>query len=570
LPARETPRPFWQSWLALGAALFGLNLALSFHNVWSTPWVTTHHEVSVEAAILVLLMALYAQWRQPPAPRLIAWLAVMLAILVLGRYAEVTAPMLYGRPVNLFWDVRHLPQVAAMIAEAAPWWQVTMVLVGAAALLALIILALRWMLLVTTEALAAALPRRAVIGLSSALLAIFSVGHLIPQSHTLHWFSLPVTLTYARQLSFLHRALADDDTSLRIDVPALPASGLERVSEADFMVLFLESYGAVTFDRPEYARALANSRAELTTAVARSGRKMVSAFVRSPTFGGASWLAHSSFLSGIEVADKRLYELLLTRKRETLVQRFAGHGYRTLALMPGIRKAWPEGDFYGFDKIYDATALEYQGPAFGWWRIPDQYALARLDALELTAGERAPVMLFFTTTSSHAPFRPTPPYQPDWQALLGTEPYGPDATAAQLNASPEWFDLGPAYVDSLNYAMTYLGSYLETRASADLVIVVIGDHQPPAGVSGPEAPWDVPVHIIASRPEIIQALRSEGLKPGLAPRRPAIGPMHALSAKLLRAFDGGARPVPDTPTKPVTSGLDVQPRIDVARSGPQR
>jgi hypothetical protein len=337
------------------------------------------------------------------------------------------------------------------------------------------------------------------------------------------------------------------------------------------MVLFLESYGAITFDRPEYAGALADSRAALTTAVARSGRQVVSAFVRSPTFGGTSWLAHSSLLSGVEVTDNRLYALLLTRKRETLVHRFAHHGYRTLALMPGLRQAWPEGDFYGFDKIYDAHTLEYQGPEFGWWRIPDQYALARLDALELAADQRAPVMLFFTTISGHAPFRPTPPYRANWQALLGPEPFGPDGAAAQREKMPEWINLGPAYVESVNYAMTYLAGYLETWAPADLVLIVIGDHQPPAGVSGPDAPWEVPVHVIASRPGIVEVLRAEGFKPGLEPSRPVIGPMHALTAKILRAFDGSSvQPTPGVPTKSMTSGLDIQPRIDIARSGTQR
>ncbi len=529
--------------------------------------MTTRYELSVEAAALVLLLALYAQWRQRPSRQVLSWLAVVLMVWVLGRYAEITAPVLYGRPVNLFWDVRHLPGVVAMLVEAAPWWHVILALASAASLLALVFLMLRWILVVTADVLVESLPRHVVIGLSSAVLALYATAQLGSHEQTRRWFSVPVTATYVQQLSLLYEALVNEDATLRVDAQPLPTSGLERLSAADVIVVFLESYGAVAFDRPGYAHALKNSRTALANALQRSGRHAVSAFVRSPTFGGASWLAHSSFLSGIEVTDNRMYERLLTGKRETLVQRFASHGYRTLALMPGLRYDWPEGGFYGFDKIYDAKALEYRGPEFGWWRIPDQYALARLDTLELAADERAPVMLFFTTISSHAPFRPTPPYRSDWQALLGPEPFGPDGAAAQLNTPPQWLDLGSAYVDSLNYAMTYIASYVETQARAELVLMIIGDHQPPAGVSGPDASWDVPVHVIASHPEIIDTLRAEGFEAGLTPSRPVISPMHELTAKLLLVFDSAARP--DTPVESTKSGLGIQSRVDIARSGPQ-
>ena len=97
----------------------------------------------------------------------------------------------------------------------------------------------------------------------------------------------------------------------------------------------------------------------------------------SPTFGGGSWLAHASFMSGVEVRDTGDYTLLLTQRRETWPKLFEAAGYRAVAVMPGLRSAWPEGAFYGFDTIYDALALDYRGPDFGWWRIPDQFSLAR-------------------------------------------------------------------------------------------------------------------------------------------------------------------------------------------------
>ena len=39
-------------------------------------------------------------------------------------------------------------------------------------------------------------------------------------------------------------------------------------------------------------------------------------------------------------------------------------------------------------------------------------------------------------------------------------------------------------------------------------MILLGDHEPAAAVSGEKAPWDVPVHIVASRREILDRLRA--------------------------------------------------------------
>ena len=94
-------------------------------------------------------------------------------------------------------------------------------------------------------------------------------------------------------------------------------------------LFFLESYGAVSYDRPEFAAELAASRAQLDADIRATGRDVVSAFVESPTFGGDSWLAHISLLTGIEVRDEDTNVLLMAQKRDTLVTAFARSGYRT-------------------------------------------------------------------------------------------------------------------------------------------------------------------------------------------------------------------------------------------------
>ena len=143
---------------------------------------------------------------------------------------------------------------------------------------------------------------------------------------------------------------------------------LARVRGADVFLVFIESYGAISYERPDIAPHLAaEPRGARRRRSATRSRDVVSAFVESPTFGGSSWLAHISLMSGVEVRDPATNARLMTQQRDTLVTAFERHGYRTVALMPGLRQRWPEGAFYGFDEIYGAARLDYRGPEFGWF-----------------------------------------------------------------------------------------------------------------------------------------------------------------------------------------------------------
>lgn len=532
LPSPGTPRRGpWTAALWLAPALLALNLALTFHNVWPTPWITTRHELSVELAVVVLALALAVEARGAAPRRIAAWLALSFTLLCIGRYAEVTAPALYGRRINLYWDGQHLPRVAAMLAQAAPAWLVAAAVLGVLAGLVGLYLVLRGCVTLLLDALEHTAPRRATAAAAAALVTLYAVPGARPPGV----FSLPVTGTYAEQARRLHDSLTGADVRAHLDAPPLPDPDL--AAGADVLLVFLESYGATTFGDARYAAGLAAPRAALAAAVDRTGRHAASALIASPTFGGASWLAHASLLSGIEIPDPASYAALLTRRRDTLVQRFAQAGFRAVAVMPGLKRAWPEGGFYGFQRVYGEGDLDYRGPAFGWWRIPDQYALAKLHALELTGTSRPPVFAFVTTISSHMPFRPTPPYQADWPRLLGSEPFAGTDAPARLQVAPDWTDPGSAYVDAMAYALRTLAGYLEQPAGRDQILVLVGDHQPAASVSGPGAGHQVPVHVIAHRPQLLDGFLGAGFTPGLTPADETIMPMHRLAPLLLSALD---------------------------------
>jgi len=523
-------------WVALAAALVVLNAALTFGNVWPTLWVAPRAELSIEFAALTLALVAWAAFVRPLGTKSLVALTLLVLVLVVGRYAEVTAPALYGRPVNLYWDGQHLPKVAAMLAEVAPWWLLIVLVAGLVVFFAALCAGIAWCLDAITRTLRVPSARRAVGALAGAVVALYVL------SHSLDWpikyrYALPVSATYLQQAQFVVAATTADPSR---DLPGLPLprSDLARLEGDDILLMFLESYGAVTYDEPTIARTVSPARDELAHAAAETGRQVVSAYASSPTFGGGSWLAHASFMSGVDVRDSGDYMLLLTQHRETWPKLFRDAGYRTIAVMPGMRSAWPEGAFYGFDTIYDELALEYRGPEFGWWRIPDQFSLARIAELESAGDSHAPRLTFMPTINTHIPFLPVPPYQADWKRIVKGDPYAPADVEASLAQTPDWEALGGPYADSFVYTFTYLAGYLRERNATDETLVLIGDHQPAASVAGVGARWDVPVHVVTRRADVAAALVAAGFVEGvaLAPQQRAVATLPELSVLLLETF----------------------------------
>ena len=527
-------------WTALCAAVLFLDVSLTFTNVWPTPAISWRGALSIELAVCLIVLAGAARWFGPPSRTMLAALSAMWIALVVGRYAEVTAPALYGREVNLYWDLRLMPDVAAMVTRVASGWLIVLVFVVIAAFFWILYRGTRWAWHRVGDGLSDATARRVLVGFAVLTMAVFIGERLLGRTSSVpgeieaHLFTpTPVTYTFARQAQLVGAALSRSRTLA--ESPSME-SDFAAVSGADIFLIFIESYGAVSYDRPAFAAALTASRARLDDAIHATGRGVVSAFVESPTFGGGSWLAHLSLLSGIEVRDPDTNFLLMTENRDTLARSLGRRGFRTVALMPGLRQSWPEGSFYGFDEIYSADRLAYRGPEFGWFAIPDQFSLDRLDALEVSRPSRPPLFVFFPTISTHFPFSPTPPYQPDWRRLTDARPYDPAAIVRAYAHQPDWTNFGPGYVEAMAYDFATIEGYLRRRADRDFVMILIGDHQPPAAVSGEGASWDVPVHVIASRPQLLDALAARGFREGLTPARPPLARMHALLVILLDAF----------------------------------
>ncbi|RYY96228.1 MAG: hypothetical protein EOO24_21540 [Comamonadaceae bacterium] len=517
-------------------ALLALNGLLTLVNPGPMPWPRPDLRVAPELCALVLLAAGLSAWRSAMPRGALRMLAALTTAALLVRGVEITSIALFGRSLNLYWDGRHLGEVLKMTGTSL--W-----IAGGGALAGLAVVVLIWRFVCACwfavgRGLADAPVRRGLAATAGVLLAVFAL-HDVAGLDTRRAFATAATPVVLRQAELLAGQWHADTAASRL--PASPAfdTGLGALKGGDVLLVFAESYGVSTLDDPRQAAALAGPRAALADALAARGAAVVSARVRSPTFGGGSWLAHGALLTGLDTQNPLDYDVLLTTARPSLPKHFSAHGWRSIGWMPGLQRPWPEGSFFGFDRIVTADTMGYQGMPFGSWRIPDQAAMALLDAQELARGAapRAPRFVVFPTVTSHAPFRPVAPYVADWDRLAGPAPYSAAQRAHALDEPVTWRDPVPAYLQSVAYTWQWLGAYLRDRAPSGLLTIVIGDHQPWATVSGPGASWDVPVHVIGTDAALLRRFEAAGFRPGLAPAGPPIGAMHELTAVLLRAFD---------------------------------
>jgi hypothetical protein len=528
-----------------------LNTLLAMRNWWPTPAVLPDARLAPEFVALWLLLLAALAWRGGLSDRALTWLAVGYLGMVLGRYFDVTVPALFGRAVNLYWDGQQIPTFLWVSARDYSWWVSVAFVTALLAIFATLYLAIRWALgVLAREAAPYALRARWTWAVSAAAVATV-IAHLtgVVPSITWHLVTHPVTPTYARQAVLLGTALLPGgvervlppSTALDSAMATSPQAALGALRGRDFKLIFLESYGAMAFDHPRVAPQLADARARFAQEIAASGRVVASGFVRAATFAGASELSHLSLLSGIDLTDPLRHDLLLTTERPTLTTLFRRAGYQSIGLYPALSWDWAERRFYGFDLFLDGRDLDYRGPPLGYWKIPDQFTLARVEQLHPRNAQAPPRFLFFPTITSHLPFGPVPPYQPDWQRLLTPDPFGAEESQRLLASFVDWIDMLPNYVRMFDYTYRWLGGWLQRPEPRESVILLVGDHQPAASVSGEGASWEVPVHIVTRDTQLLARFVALGFTPGLAPQRPALGGMHDLTGVLLRAL---AEPLP--------------------------
>ncbi|MDQ4055190.1 MAG: CDP-alcohol phosphatidyltransferase family protein, partial [Actinomycetota bacterium] len=331
------------------------------------------------------------------------------------------------------------------------------------------------------------------------------------------------------------REIADDDFAGTPDDQLLTA-----LRGKDVLLVFVESYGRVAVEDPDFSPRIVSVLEDGTRRLRAAGYASRSAFLTSPTFGAASWLAHSTLQSGLWVDSEGRYGQLLDAERLTLTDAFGRAGWRTVFDVPANTEDWPEGEeFYGFDQMYDSRNVGYQGPEFGYASMPDQYTLAELRRRELTDGpDRRDVMAEVDLVSSHHPWTPLPRLV-DWDAVGDGSVFAgmPEEGEPKGEVFGDPDKVRTAYGRSIEYSLDTVFSFLETYPDPDLVVVMLGDHQPHTYVTGADPGHDVPISVIAQDAAVLDRIAGWGYQDGMHPDPDApVWPMDDFRDRFLTAF----------------------------------
>ena len=379
--------------------------------------------------------------------------------MALLNLVDAATPTLLGRDLNLYWDLPHLPALFGLAGGAAGFWRVS----GAVAvLLAAIFLLIAGTYRIWREVLSALTDRRIALGVAILLGVALDVSTLMPAEE--RPLATGLGLDLMRQTVALARGWhaatgGAGPYAAALAVPAPPHSDLAGLKRRDVYLVYLESYGTTVFDTPEFLGALGESLTQFENSLRNAGYTIASNRLVSPTFGGGSWLAHATVASGVRLDDPVLYTLLLDSGRKLLPAYFKDAGWRTIDIMPGIKAPSPKAPVWGFDREVYASELDYHGPAFGWFEIPDQFTLDRATTIRSALGPERPVFTQLVLVSSHIPFSPVPPYLADWDDC-GTFASVPATALEEIYRQPDWSRLAPEYLNSLRYDFAALGGWL--------------------------------------------------------------------------------------------------------------
>ncbi|MFE9902311.1 alkaline phosphatase family protein [Streptomyces achromogenes] len=506
--------------------------------------------VRIPAEAVVGAVVLPALPRRPRVA-VAAGCGVLLAALTVLNALDMGFRQYLGRTFDVVLDWSLLGDAESYLEDSLGSATALAVVAGAVALVLLLFVLLALSVVRLTELLARhpGTARRSTLTAAVAWVACASLG-LAPAAVPLASHRTVTALRgQVHRVSDTLRDEAEFQKVARVDAFGnTPGDRLvPELRGKDVIFTFVESYGRSAIEDPVMAPGVDRMLDARTKALARAGFHARSGWLTSATYGGSSWLGHSTTMSGLWISNQQRYRTVMASDRLSLTEAFRRTGaFETVGVMPGVQKGWPEQKWYGLDKVYDAFRLGYRGPKFSWSTMPDQYALQQYQ--ERVHGKRPAAgkgrMSLLILTSSHQPWAPVP-RMVDWDRLGDGSAFKAMEAAGDKAADviADTARSRAAYGRSVQYSVTALTEWLQRYGTKDTVLVFLGDHQPIARVSGNHASRDVPVSLVAKDPKLLDRIAGWHWTDGLRPAHDApVWKMSAFRDRFLTAY--GSTPGP--------------------------
>ena len=496
---------FWLSLLFMNAAL---TLRFPEHQVWQS-----YSSISLDLVALLLVFALWGM-RRRDFPRASHW--VLLPLFVLWRVQRIADGIergAYLRDFNWSLDLPLLPEFCRLFYATLPRATFAVAIVGSVLALSALAYAMRRALISLAAGMASVERARSVavaIGLLSVFSSCLRADTIFAPSLLLR---VATEVGFARHLGGHRRAHLRRIAAVQSALQSGP-SDLLRLRGRNVYLFVVESYGQAALQQPALWARVGPAYRRFEAQLTGRGFRIASTLLDSPTYGGRSWLAQATLLSGVPVHDQIEFELLRGAHVKTLAQVFHDAGYRTVLAQPGTVRESSAPDLLRFERHYFARDLDYHGPHFGWATMPDQFVLDAVRRRESSDLGR-PRFFCYALVSSHVPWSDLPPVVDDWSSL------GDGAIYLELpnqHYQTHWLSLagaGPAYADAIVYDLEVLRRFIGDFIEDDSLIIILGDHQPHSDVSERSPSSAVPVHVLSRNAAFVDPFRARGYTPGM-------------------------------------------------------
>lgn len=295
-----------------------------------------------------------------------------------------------------------------------------------------------------------------------------------------------------------------------------PSFSYPGIADGDIHLLVVESYGHTLFTNPVHRENIAETYQSVSESLASRGWSAASGFLHSPAYGGRSWLADATLLTGRRMENQRIFDGQIYTADPSLSGQMNAAGYRTVYAAPGTRRTpddWK--NYYGFDEYLIEGDMEWNGPFISFGIMSDQYFLDFLGRRYRDSEE--PLFLTALMVSSHVPFVFIPEYIEDWNRLGDGSIYRTEGIRRFDNNWLGGSEYPEGYVFSIDYVMKTIDGYIERYVDDTSLVVIVGDHQPRTPISEASATYGVPVHFLSRNPTALEPLVASGLTRGFRP-----------------------------------------------------
>jgi hypothetical protein len=509
-----------------------------YPNALFTDW---HIGISMEIAIVLGVIAAWQALGLPATRVLVVLASVVVVLTILVRLADMTARGVVARPLNIILDVTLIPALFHVVQTTAGYWGAAGLVAAAAAAIIIMAFLVYWMIGNAAERFKYPATRFIFAGAALVGAVVYgfqlNAGPVLAGYYPINDGATHAWQAQARQFADNRRrrtefvvATADDPLNDWPSGTGETSRLFDKLDGADVLLIYIESYGRSAVEDELYTDTFVPLLETLDERFAEDGLHSRSGWMTAPMVGGQSWLAHATMLSGLWINDQAFFHLLVAEPRVTLVDMFNRAGYRTAAYMPAITLPWPEGRRYNFDRIYEVRDMPYTGPTWYWGTVPDQWVLDFMERGERSGApgidgigigdpdDRPPLFAMAALISSHAPWLPTPEVVP-WEELGDGQIY---ERWANVGDPPHvvWRDqsrIQEKYRQSVAYSIEAVGDYVANFADDETLVIFLGDHQPATLITGMDASFDVPVHVVSGNPNLVDAFAELDFRPGLVP-----------------------------------------------------